>query len=117
MLQDFTRDDLVASLLLLYGLHPDDLQTRVTRAVEKLQPALLSQGRVVEFMRIDEGVVRLRLRKSGNGCHSSSSLKTTVEDAIYGAAPDAEEIIIEDAEAEPALTGFVPIGKLQAQSQ
>ena len=31
------RDELVSSLLLLYGLHPEDLHTRVTRALEKSQ--------------------------------------------------------------------------------
>src|ERR1700689_3974690 len=31
------RDELVSSLLLLYGFHPDDLQTRVLRALEKSQ--------------------------------------------------------------------------------
>ena len=38
------RDELVSSLLLLYGLHPDDLNTRVTRALEKSQSFLDSHA-------------------------------------------------------------------------
>jgi len=31
-------DDLVSSVLLLHGLHPDDLETRLNHAVEKMVP-------------------------------------------------------------------------------
>jgi hypothetical protein len=34
----FARDDLVGSLLLLYGLHPLDLDTRVRQALDKARP-------------------------------------------------------------------------------
>ena len=34
------RDPLVSSLLVLYGLHPDDLETRVTKAVEQVRTKL-----------------------------------------------------------------------------
>ena len=40
MLDRFSRDELVASLLMLHGLHPVDFDTRVRKAVETLQPAL-----------------------------------------------------------------------------
>ena len=38
------RDPMVSSLLVLYGLHPDSLETRVTKAVERLEPKLRKDG-------------------------------------------------------------------------
>ena len=43
------RDELVSSLLLLYGLHPEDLHTRVTRALEKSQRYLESHSASAEL--------------------------------------------------------------------
>ena len=40
----FADDPLVASLLLLYGLHPSDLQARVLQALEKARPLLRGHG-------------------------------------------------------------------------
>ena len=71
MLDRFSRDELVASLLMLHGLHPVDFETRVRKAVETLRPALRSQGGSVELLSIEEGVVRVRLTRSGHGCSGS----------------------------------------------
>src|ERR1700722_16213703 len=38
MIEQLGRDPMVSSLLVLYGLHPDSLETRVTKAVERLEP-------------------------------------------------------------------------------
>src|SRR5579863_5941939 len=40
ILHRFTRDPLASSVLLLYGLHPVDLETRVRRALDKVRPLL-----------------------------------------------------------------------------
>ena len=56
----FAKDDLVGSLLLLYGLHPLPLETRVTQALDKVRPYLDSHGGNVELLGVDDGVVRLR---------------------------------------------------------
>src|SRR5215469_7251271 len=39
--REFARDPLVASLLLLYDLHPEDFETRVRRAVDAIPGVLL----------------------------------------------------------------------------
>ena len=43
-IDDLGRDTLVSSLLILYGLHPLDLETRVAQAVEKVQPRVRKGG-------------------------------------------------------------------------
>ena len=97
----FTQDGLVASLLLLYGLHPVDLETRVRGALDKTRPYLKSHGGNVELLEIDDaGTVRLRLQGSCHGCPSSAmTLKNAIEQAIHEAAPDVAAIVV-DGEAD-----------------
>ena len=44
ILDSLGADPVVASVLLLYGLHPLDFETRVRRAIEKVRPTLRSYG-------------------------------------------------------------------------
>ena len=55
-------DPVVASVLLLYGLHPLDFETRVRRAIEKVRPALRSYGSDLELRGVNAGAVRIRVR-------------------------------------------------------
>jgi Fe-S cluster biogenesis protein NfuA/nitrite reductase/ring-hydroxylating ferredoxin subunit len=108
----FAADNLVGSLLLLYGLHPVTLETRVMQALDKVRPYLDSHGGNVELLGIDDGVVRLRLQGSCKSCPSSSmTLKLAIEEAIYAAAPDVIAIEAEGVAEQPSPTGFVQIGK------
>lgn len=100
------HDDLVASLLLVHGLHPDSVETRVEEALESVRPYLGSHGGDVELLEVsDEGAVRLRLLGSCDGCPSSSvTLKLAVEGAIEAAAPEIITIEVETpAAAEPVV--------------
>jgi Fe-S cluster biogenesis protein NfuA len=97
------HDDLVAGLLLLHGLHPLDLQTRVQQALEGVRPYLRSHGGNVELTGIRDGVVTLRLHGSCHSCPSSSvTMQQTIEEAIYGKAPEVAAVEVE-APAERAL--------------
>ena len=111
----FAGDDLVGSLLLLYGLHPLTLETRVTQALDKVRPYLDSHGGNVELLGITQGAVRLRLQGSCKSCPSSSmTLKLAIEEAIYAAAPDVVAIEAEGVSEPPSQltqSGFVQIGK------
>jgi Fe-S cluster biogenesis protein NfuA len=102
IIEQLARDDLVASVLLLYDLHPQDLETRVRNALEKSRPYLMSHGGNVELAGIDEGgVVRLRMQGTCHSCPASSvTLKLSIEQAIREAAPDVTGILVEDLEAE-----------------
>jgi Fe-S cluster biogenesis protein NfuA/nitrite reductase/ring-hydroxylating ferredoxin subunit len=109
---DFAADDLVGSLLLLYGLHPLTLNVRVTKALDKVRPYLDSHGGNVELLGISDGIVRLRMQGSCKSCPSSAmTLKLAIEEAIYAAAPDVVAIEAEGVAEEPVATGFVQIGK------
>jgi Fe-S cluster biogenesis protein NfuA/nitrite reductase/ring-hydroxylating ferredoxin subunit len=87
------RDPVVGSLLLLHGLHPWDLETRVRQALDGVRPYLRSHQGDVSLLGLEDGVVRLRMEGSCQGCPSSAmTLRLAIEDSIYEAAPDVTAI-------------------------
>lgn len=105
------KDELANSLLLLYGLHPSPLEIRIEQALEKVRPYLKSHGGDAELLSIEDGVVRLRMIGSCNGCPSSSlTLKQSIEKAIYEAAPDVRRIEAV-GEEKPKPKSFVQIAR------
>lgn len=112
LIDNFAQDDLLRSLLLLHGLHPLDLETRVTQALDKVRPYLGSHGGNVELLGTDEGVVRLRLQGSCNGCASSAmTLKLAIEEAMHEFAPDIARMEVEGVvEHEPPKPKGIPAG-------
>jgi Fe-S cluster biogenesis protein NfuA len=104
LIAHLTGDELLTSLLIANGLHPDDVHVRIARALDAVRPFLAGHGGDVELLDIDErvGAVRLRLLGSCDGCPSSAvTLRNSVERAIVEAAP---EITIIDVE-EPSDSG------------
>lgn len=114
IIDDLGRDDLVAGLLLLYGLHPVALETRVRQALDKVRPYLHSHGGNVDLLGVNEGVVRLQMQGSCSGCPSSAmTLKSAIEEAIYEVAPDVAEII---AVEEPKAQRSPPSGLISIEN-
>jgi Fe-S cluster biogenesis protein NfuA len=106
------RDELVGGLLLLHGLHPLDVETRVLEALDKVRPSLHGHGGDVELLGVAGGAVRLRLQGSCHGCPSSAAtLRSTIEQAIYEAAPDVTAVEVEER-TEPAPPDLVQLGRL-----
>jgi Fe-S cluster biogenesis protein NfuA len=103
------EDPIVASLLLVHGLHPDGLADRVEGALTSVRPLLAAHGGGVELLDLDPdaGAVRLRLLGSCEGCPSSAStLRNAVERAIVEAAP---EIVTIDVDEAPEQAAIIPI--------
>ena len=97
-------DEVVSYLLLLHGLHPIAVEERVLGALAEVRPYLEQHGGDVELLGIDDGVARLRLQGTCNGCASSTAtLKLAIEDAIQRAAPDIDAVEAEGAVAPGLL--------------
>lgn len=112
VIQKLGRDELVASLLVLYGLHPLDLEARVTQAMDKARARLRSHEGELELLSIQDGAVRVRLQANGHGCGSTAeALKEIVEECVYQTAPDITSLVIEGAAERQA---FVPVEMIQA---
>jgi Fe-S cluster biogenesis protein NfuA len=112
IIDELGQDPLVSSLLILYGLHPDELQTRVERKLQQIEFKLHKMGAGAKLVSINGGDVRVRVRIEGHACGSTSrTVQSTVEEAIYEAAPDLTSLVIEGLE-EPADSGFIAVEKL-----
>lgn len=104
LIQSLAGDEIVSSLLLLYGQHPLDIDMRVRQALDQVRPYLHSHGGNVELLGVDDGVVSLRLQGSCHGCPSSAqTLKDAIEEAIYEKAPDVTRIAVEGVVDAPAV--------------
>src|SRR5689334_3324392 len=56
LLEQLAEDELVASLLILHGLHPLTTEARIERALGKVRPYLGSHGGNVELVGLRDGV-------------------------------------------------------------
>jgi Fe-S cluster biogenesis protein NfuA/nitrite reductase/ring-hydroxylating ferredoxin subunit len=101
--ESLISDELLSHLLIAHDLHPLPVGERVAAALNEVRPYLESHGGGVDLLGVEDGVARIRLRGSCEGCPSSAmTLKLAVEDAVRRAAPEIERVDAEDA-ASPVL--------------
>ncbi len=94
--QRLVDDEIVASLLLIHDLYPIDLHTRVMEALDSVRPYMESHGGNVELVSLEDGVARIKLAGSCDGCPASAStLELAIKQALDEAAPDLEALIVE----------------------
>jgi hypothetical protein len=104
VLDALAGDDLVAGLLLVHGLHPYDVPTRIERA-------LAAGASGVTLIGIGpDGVARLRVPAGGHGCGSPAPPSVPeLERLIEAAAPEIVAIEVEEA---VAATAVIPVSAL-----
>ena len=113
LVRRLAEDELVANLLMLHELHPDDLTARVQAALDRVRPYLGAHAGGIEFLGVDdEGIAQLRLQGSCDGCAgSTATVQNAVERAVLEAAPDVVGIHVEGMVApKPATPGLLQIG-------
>lgn len=99
------EDPLVESLLLLHGLHPLDVDARIQRALDEVRPYLGSHAGGVEYLGVFDGVAKLRLEGSCNGCPSSTvTVQLAIQGAVEAAAPEVTQVLVEGV-TEPSPPG------------
>ena len=106
LIETFAQDELVGSLLLLHGLHPVELETRLLQAVGGVRASVQKRGGTIEFERMEDGVAYLRVTGVGHGC-ASAALTQLIEEAMYSAAPDLEDVRLQEV-AAPKPVKFMP---------
>ena len=106
------NDTVTSSLLLLYSLHPLDLETRVQKAVDLMRPRLRKLSCSVELVSIADGAVQARVTQGGHSCGSSSNdIRAIVEECVFELAPDVASLEILGLD-EPSNSGFVALETL-----
>jgi Fe-S cluster biogenesis protein NfuA/nitrite reductase/ring-hydroxylating ferredoxin subunit len=114
------EDGVVASLLLIHGLYPVDLETRVREALDEVRPYMESHGGNVELVGVSpEGVAHLRLEGHCDGCPASrSTLELAIKDALDQTAPDLAglevEGLVEESPAGPLSAGAFELPIVQS---
>src|SRR6185312_8415915 len=111
--QQLADDGIVASLMLIHDLYPVPVEERVADALEEVRPYMESHGGNVELVSLEDGVVRLRLEGSCDGCPASSStLELAIKTALDEAAPDLTGIEVEGLEQDllnPVIVTGTPL--------
>ena len=103
-------DGVVASLLLMHGLFPVDLETRVRDALDKLRPQVVAEGGNLDLVEVVDGVVRVSLTEPQSGCTGGSSLEPLVTEALEQAAPDMLGLeLLSASEARRARSARTPL--------
>ncbi len=112
LIEKLGQDSVVGGLLLLYSLHPDELETRVQKAIDRVAPRLRKLSCSAELVSIDNGVAQVRVNKVGHSCGSSAKdIKAMVEEGVYELAPDVVSLEILGLEEAPH-SGFVALQSL-----
>jgi len=110
------EDPLVESLLLLHGLHPLDVDARIQRALDNVRPYLGSHAGGVEYLGVFDGVAKLRLEGSCNGCPSSTvTVQLAIQGAVEDAAPEVTQVVVEGV-TEPPGPKLLQIGRPPADA-
>ncbi|MGC0343971.1 hypothetical protein [Streptomyces sp. SLBN-8D4] len=102
-------DGLVANLLVLHDLHPEDRDTRIARALDGVREHTLE---VVGFDE-ESGTLTLRTREAGGcGCGSGTGAQEAAEAALACLAPEVRAVDVQTAPAGPTLLqiGTAPTG-------
>jgi hypothetical protein len=86
------EDRLLASLMLLHGLHPVDTETRVRTALHRLERGLESHR--LELAGIVDGVARITVVRNGSGS-PPATLTGSIEHALTECAPDLSGVQVE----------------------
>jgi Fe-S cluster biogenesis protein NfuA/nitrite reductase/ring-hydroxylating ferredoxin subunit len=123
LVDQFAADELVASLMLVHGLHPHGVERRIEDALDSVRPYLGSHGGDVTLLEVaddSEGMtVRLQFAGSCKSCPSSAvTLEFAVEDAVRAAAPEItsiEVVAAEPASAESTSSGLISVDSLMSR--
>ena len=106
LLESVAADPIAGSLLHAYGLGPDaDVESAriaVQTALAEVRPYLHSHGGDMEVVWIEDGVVRLKMHGSCDGCTGAeATIVEQVESALQTHWVDFRRVEVEEMEAEP----------------
>lgn len=113
LVSQFATDELVASLMLVHGLHPHGVERRISDALDGVRPYLGSHGGDVTLLEVADDVVRLQFAGSCKSCPSSAvTLEFAVEDAVRAAAPEIVSIEVVAAESDSTAPPLISTDSL-----
>ncbi|WP_261554704.1 NifU family protein [Frankia tisae] len=103
-----TADELIGHLLVLHDAHPESVGQRVTRAIERLRPAVRDRGGELELVGIERGVAEVSLTLGGCGSAAGEVLDA-VREAVLAVAPELSDVRRQAVSGGAHRTAFVPL--------
>jgi Fe-S cluster biogenesis protein NfuA/nitrite reductase/ring-hydroxylating ferredoxin subunit len=94
---------------LIHDLYPVPIEQRVLEALDTVRPYMESHGGNVELLAVEDGIARLALQGSCNGCAASrATLELAIKQALDEHAPDLAGLEVQGVTPEPApaIGGF-----------
>jgi Fe-S cluster biogenesis protein NfuA len=111
LLEQAAGDEVVGTLLDLYGLLPRTPEAEVEAALEQVRPYIQSHGGQLEVLAVEGGVVRVRLAGACSGCSGSAiTLRRGVETALRERFAGFERMDVEEPAPQPPRPTFIPLG-------
>lgn len=99
-------DPVISNLLVLYDLVVVDERSRAQEALEEIRPLARSHGGEIQLVRVEHGVVQVRLHGACHGCPSSTAtLRQGIERALGEKLPGF--VRLEVLEPDGASTGGI----------
>jgi hypothetical protein len=95
----FADDPLVASLMALHGLHPQTVEARIVRALDRVRPVVMAAGADLTVLAVADASIRLRLDAQPGVSSPAANVRPIVERVIAEAAPEIERIEFEGGAA------------------
>jgi len=108
LIDAWAGDELISSMMMLYGLHPVGVETRARAALDSARPLLQAHGCEAELLSVDDGVARLRLT---GDVDDPGLVRSAVEEAFTSAAPDLTRLEIEGPAGASRLVSLPLVGR------
>lgn len=107
-----SEDPVVRTLLQMYDLPEKDERAQVESALEEVYPYFHSHGGRLEVLDVEDGVVRVRLSGSCEGCPgTASTLNRVVEEALREGFPGFEQLIAEEPPTKETKKETIQLGR------
>ena len=109
LLDRLAEDPQARAILLLHGLHPQEAETRIRAALDRLRPDWVLRGIGVRLREVAGGAARVFATAGASGPVDTAALRSEIEAAIVEAAPDLDDIVIEGLD-EPQFSALAADG-------
>ena len=99
-------DPYIGAILLLHGLHPQSAEVRLRKVIERMNSEWAMRGCRVDLIGIEQASARVRIQRNA-GAEDKEGLRREVEDILINAAPDLDDIVIEEHDKGDAIKANV----------
>jgi hypothetical protein len=99
----------VASLLVLHDLHPEDVETRIARGLERVRPLV---GGTITLVGVRDGAARVKVEAlSQPNAALRVDLQPLIESVVHAVAPDVVRVDVEGLPRSAPSTPLIQLAR------